>query len=141
MAKKLAPPVKSEVKKKAPAKEKAPAKSEAKKKVSVKEQGPVKSEVKKKAPAKEKAPLIKTQFELNAPEAREVFLGGDFNNWDTQVTPMKKDKNGAWKTTLSLQPGRYEYRFFVDNTWVSDLSCAGCVPNDFGTMNCIIIVK
>ena len=141
MAKKLAPPVKSEVKKKAPAKEKAPAKSEAKKKGPVKEQAPLKSEVKKKAPAKEKVSLIKTQFELNAPEAREVFLGGDFNNWDTQVTPMEKDKKGVWKAALFLKPGRYEYRYFVDNTWVSDLSCAGCVPNDFGTMNCVIIVE
>ena len=139
MAKKPAP-AKSEVKKTAPAKEEAPVKTEAKEKTSVKEV-PVKSETKKKAPAKEKAPLIKTPFELNAPEAREVFLGGDFNNWDAQATPMKKDKKGVWKAALTLKPGRYEYRFSVDNNWVSDLTCAGCVPNDFGTTNCVIIVK
>ncbi len=83
----------------------------------------------------------KVQFEFLAPEALKVFLAGDFNNWDTSANPMKKEKKGLWKTTVSLKPGRYEYRFFRDGSWENDASCAGCVPNEFGSMNCVRIVE
>ena len=105
-----------------------------------KKEATVKSAEKGKSPAKGKASVGKTGFQFCAPEATEVYLAGDFNNWDTQAAPMKKDKKGMWKTALLLKPGRYEYRFFVDDSWVSDLSCSGCVPNEFGTMNCVVIV-
>ena len=42
----------------------------------------------------------KIKFELSAPEAKEVSLAGNFNQWNTQSNPMKKDKKGMWKTTL-----------------------------------------
>ncbi len=83
----------------------------------------------------------KVQFVFNAPEAQKVSLGGDFNNWDTHANPMEKHKKGVWKVTVNLKPGRYEYRFFVDEKWENDPSCDGCVPNDFGSMNCVRIVE
>ena len=83
----------------------------------------------------------KIQFEIIVPEAQEVYLAGDFNNWDTSTKPMRKDKKGIWKTTLSLKPGRYEYRFFTDGKWEKDPSCSGCVPNEFGSLNCLRIVE
>jgi 1,4-alpha-glucan branching enzyme len=36
----------------------------------------------------------KIKFELSAPEAKEVSLAGNFNQWNTQANPMKKDKKG-----------------------------------------------
>jgi len=81
------------------------------------------------------------QFELLAPEAGQVFLAGDFNNWDTEAHPMKKDKNGKWKTTLTLGPGRYEYRFFADSSWQNDPVCSACVTNKFGSRNCVKVVE
>jgi len=83
----------------------------------------------------------KVQFEFLAPDAQKVYLAGDFNHWDSGVNLMKKDKKGTWKTTLSLKPGRYEYRFLKDGTWENDPACAGCVPNDFGSKNCVRIVE
>ena len=83
----------------------------------------------------------KVQFEFSAPEAGEVFVAGEFNNWDAKATPLKKDKNGIWKLTLPLMPGRYEYRFLTDEKWENDRSCYGCVPNNFGSMNCVRIVE
>ncbi len=83
----------------------------------------------------------KVQFEFLAPEALKVYLAGEFNNWDTRANLMKKDRKGIWKTTLSLKPGRYEYRFFRDGNWENDPVCAGCVPNDFGSQNCVRIVE
>lgn len=91
--------------------------------------------------AKTKILTRKVQFEFPASEAQEVYLAGDFNDWDSSANAMKKDKKGLWKTTLSLKPGRYEYRFLVDGNWENDPSCAGCVPNEFGSQNCVRIVE
>jgi 1,4-alpha-glucan branching enzyme len=93
------------------------------------------------AEAKTKILTKKIPFEFLAPGAQEVYLAGGFNNWDNNANPMKKDKKGLWKTTLSLKPGRYEYRFLVDGNWENDPSCAGCVPNEFGSQNCVRIVE
>ncbi len=81
------------------------------------------------------------QFEFLAPVAQEVYLAGDFNNWEGISNPMKKDKKGLWKTTLSLKPGRYEYRFLADGNWENDPACSCCIPNEFGSQNCVRIVE
>ncbi len=83
----------------------------------------------------------KVPFEFVAPGAQKVSLAGNFNNWDPKTNLMKKDKKGIWKATVSLNPGRYEYRYFVDGNWENDASCAGCVPNEFGSQNCVRIVE
>lgn len=70
-----------------------------------------------------------------------MYLVGEFNNWDTHANIMKKDKEGIWRTTLSLKPGRYEYRLFADGNWQNAPFCSGCVSNEFGSQNCVIIVE
>ena len=93
------------------------------------------------AKVKAKVMTKKVSFEFPAPEAQEVYLVGNFNNWDTNANPIKKDKKGVWKTTHSLKPGRYEYRFLVDGNWENDPSCCDCAPNEFGSENCVRIVE
>ena len=70
---------------------------------------------------KEKSIEKTVEFTFNAPDAKGVFLAGEFNHWDTRSLPMKKDKKGVWKMKIKLPPGRYEYKFFVDNAWVEHL--------------------
>ena len=88
-----------------------------------------------------KSQAKKVPFEFVAPDAQKVYLAGNFNKWDPKTNLMKKDKKGVWKTTLSLKPGRYEYRFLVDGNWVNDPACCDCVPNEFGSQNCVRIVE
>jgi 1,4-alpha-glucan branching enzyme len=83
----------------------------------------------------------RVEFSFYAIEAKEVFLAGEFNSWDTQSLPMKKDKNGVWKTKVKLPPGRYEYKLFADNAWIEDLSGAELVSNPFGTQNFVMRVQ
>ena len=90
---------------------------------------------------KEKILTREAQFEFPGPEAKEVYLVGEFNHWDTHANKMKKDESGIWRTTLSLKPGRYEYRFLVDGNWENTPSCSDYVPNDFGGRNCVKIVE
>lgn len=98
-------------------------------------------EMASKSKTKTKVQTKNVQFEILAPAAQAVYLAGNFNNWDASAHPMKKDKDGVWKIKLSLKPGRYEYRFFVDGNWENDPSCSCCVPNEFGSQNCVRIVE
>ncbi len=83
----------------------------------------------------------KVEFSLSAPEAEEVFLAGEFNHWDIRSMPMKRGKDGNWKVQTSLPPGRYEYKFVVDNHWVEALRGEELAANSFGTQNLILRVE
>lgn len=80
------------------------------------------------------------EFSFYAPEATEVYVAGEFNNWDTKSHPMKKNKDGVWKKRTKLPYGRHEYKLIVDGVWVQDIPDTDRVPNPFGTMNSVIIV-
>jgi 1,4-alpha-glucan branching enzyme len=82
----------------------------------------------------------KVTFSLPAPEALSVALVGSFKGWDQNPTALKRLKSGVWKTTLSLAPGTYEYRFLVDGQWADDPACSRRVPNPFGAENCVRVV-
>jgi 1,4-alpha-glucan branching enzyme len=77
-------------------------------------------------------------FSLEASEAKEVFLTGDFNDWSPEKHPMRKDDNGTWKKRLILSPGNYEYKFVVDGQWTEDPRNNRRCPNCFGSYNSVI---
>lgn len=81
------------------------------------------------------------EFKLYAPQAKRVGLAGTFNKWDTKALSAKRDSRGNWMVKASLKPGRYEYKFFVDGSWLNDPRCSSCVSNAFGTQNCVVEVK
>jgi 1,4-alpha-glucan branching enzyme len=83
----------------------------------------------------------KVEFRLLAPDAKSAFIAGDFNEWDPYSHSLKKDKQGVWKISLPLNPGKYEYRFLVDGEWQNDPDCSSLVENPFGTLNCVKIVE
>jgi 1,4-alpha-glucan branching enzyme len=80
------------------------------------------------------------EFSLKMPHARSACVAGSFNQWDPRRTPMQKDKSGGWKATVWLPPGRYEYRFCVDDQWLSDPNARECVANGFGSENSVVTV-
>ncbi|MBM3255349.1 MAG: glycoside hydrolase family 13 [Candidatus Omnitrophica bacterium] len=82
-----------------------------------------------------------TELKLYAPGAKKVSLAGSFNKWDTKALAGKKDSKGNWTVKANLKPGKYEYKFFVDGSWINDPRCNSCVTNSFGTQNCVLEVK
>ena len=72
------------------------------------------------------------------PEARAVYLVGDFNNWDRSAHRMVKWQ-GKFEKRLQLAPGEYQFKFLVDDEWHTDPN-AQQVSNAFGTMNSVIRV-
>ena len=91
--------------------------------------------------AKQKNAKQKVTFSFVAPEAQSVQLAGDFTSWQQAPLPLKKLKSGLWKTTVSLPPGRYEYRLLVDGEWRDDPACQLHQANQFGGENCICMVN
>lgn len=81
-----------------------------------------------------------TLFVCNcSPEASEVYLVGQFNNWDPKADRMSKAK-GTFQRRKQLEPGVYEYKFLVDGEWHTDPAAETQVPNEFGTLNSVIRV-
>jgi len=85
--------------------------------------------------------LKKVNFTFSAPEAKNVFLTGDFNGWSTYSHPLKKNTKGMWKISINLTPDRYEYRFLVDGIWQNDPKCTTFTPNPFGGENCVLVLR
>ncbi len=90
--------------------------------------------------AKTAAKTKEAVFKFFAPQAKRVFLAGQFNNWNTSSLSAKKDAKGNWSVKVALKPGKYEYKFFVDGSWVNDPN-ASYIPNSLGTQNSVIEVK
>jgi 1,4-alpha-glucan branching enzyme len=83
----------------------------------------------------------RVSFTFYAPRANEVLVLGDFNNWNAEARPMKKDANGLWQKISYLYPGRYEYRFLVDGKWYCDPRNLKRCPNCFGSENTVIEIE
>jgi 1,4-alpha-glucan branching enzyme len=83
----------------------------------------------------------KESFTYFAPSAENVILVGDFTAWEQNPVSLKRQKDGTWKASISLEPGDHEYRFMVDGQWQDDTECTQRKPNGFGQQNCIRQVR
>ena len=68
-----------------------------------------------------------------AKEAEKVWLCGDFNNWSSSETPMKKLKDGSFSVKISLESGcEYQFRYLIDGkTWENDWAADKYLPAPF----------
>lgn len=71
---------------------------------------------------------------------REVHLIGTFNNWNRESEPMKY-KRRTYSKTLLLEPGRYEYKLYVDGDEVLDPNVSQTVSNGLGSFNNVLYVS
>ena len=65
-----------------------------------------------------------------APEASEVFIAGDFNDWDLGSHPMKRMPDGAWRVEIPLSHGHHHYLFVVDGKLTLDPRAQGVARNE-----------
>jgi cyclomaltodextrinase len=73
-------------------------------------------------------------------KCRAVNLFGSFNNWNRTELPMKETDGGKYEITIPLEPGRYEYKFFVDGEEILDPQNRDVVANDIGGRNSVMII-
>ena len=90
-------------------------------------------------------------FSYSAPAARMVTLAGQFNNWagtqgggryDPTIDPMSdEDGDGIWTIIKPLPPGRYQYKFVIDNGAVWELDPSNALTGEEGGFtNSLLIV-
>jgi hypothetical protein len=75
--------------------------------------------------------------------ATSGILLGDFNNWEFEKgIALKQQKDGSLKTTVALESGTYQYRYFLsDGRWVNDGNADAYVySEEFFVDNCVINV-
>jgi hypothetical protein len=84
------------------------------------------------------AKTVAVNFALRKPEAKQVFVSGDFNGWSPSSTPMRQHGDGRWETTVAVAPGQHQYKFIVDGEWIADPAAQKNVPNDRGSLNSVL---
>ena len=82
-------------------------------------------------------PVCMVTFTISAETSKKfnnAHLVGDFNNWNTHVTQMKKmKKDGSFAVTIELVTGNeYEFRYLLDdNFWTNEPEADKLVPTYF----------
>jgi len=85
------------------------------------------------------------KFKLNevslafaAPDAKQVYIVGDFNDWKLDENSLMNMENGTWSKKMSLVSGRYRYRFVKDGQWLEDPGNPNKAMNPYGQMDSLI---
>jgi chromosome partitioning protein len=80
-------------------------------------------------------------FRSHRPEATEIQIAGDFNDWMPHTTPMRRLSDGDFEARLKLPRGRYRYRLVVDGRWSHDLFNPAIETNEYGELNSVVEIK
>jgi len=84
-------------------------------------------------------PVVYVQFILEAPGARSVSVGGDFDGWEGSHALSDNDGDGVWTGRVPIQPGVHAYMFLVDGSdWVTDPEAQRYTDDGFGNRNAIL---
>lgn len=77
-----------------------------------------------------------------SPSDKQINLFGQFNSWNRQNLPMTDENgDGVYEIEIPLDPGRYEYKFFVDGKELIDPENPIKVPNGLGDFNSVKIIE
>jgi 1,4-alpha-glucan branching enzyme len=80
-------------------------------------------------------------FRLEASDAGQVSVVGDFNDWNPERHRLHRNPNGVWECQVPLPAGRYAYAFVVDGVTRPDPLCARQEATAGGESRCIIEVS
>jgi len=80
------------------------------------------------------------RFIFDRKSSKQVYLVGDFNNWDEHSHPMKL-VDGNWMIEIQLAPGEYEFKYLVDKIWFNDYAAHKYNLNAWGSDNSVVIVN
>ncbi|MBP5638251.1 MAG: glycogen-binding domain-containing protein [Victivallales bacterium] len=82
------------------------------------------------------------KFVKEAEVGSQVYLAGDFNNWNTTDYPLvDRYGKGEYAISIPLEPGCYQYKFVVNGIWCMDDNNPEVVISPLGTFNNVVVVK
>jgi 1,4-alpha-glucan branching enzyme len=94
--------------------------------------------VKRLTPKKVAKPI---NFICIAPEAKRVSVIGEFNQWEANANPMRRQPDGGWHTQVTLGHGHHKYLFLVDGVTMLDPRASGTVSTPKGEKISIVAVS
>ncbi len=81
-------------------------------------------------------------FRLESEPGKQIAVAGTFNNWDVDKRFLKdKNNSGEYQAVMLLEPGTYEYKFYIDGNWSIDPKNPNFEANSMGTVNSVIVVE
>ena len=84
---------------------------------------------------------VYVQFQLEAPDASTVAVGGDFSGWEPRLELVDLDGDGIWSGRLLLPPGVHQYMFLVNGSdWIADPLAEQWVEDGFGNRNSVLAI-
>jgi len=84
--------------------------------------------------------LKEVAFSLSTPQASEVHVTGDFNDWKLDEASKMMQDDGIWTKRVSLKKGQYRYRFVIDGKWTEDPGNPVKELNPYGEMDSLLKV-
>jgi len=81
----------------------------------------------------------RVRFAVDLAAGEQVALIGDFNDWNPDATPLRRER-GGWAATLPLAPGRYRYAYVVDGRRLLADPSEPLADDEFGTPTSVITV-
>jgi 1,4-alpha-glucan branching enzyme len=80
-------------------------------------------------------------FELKQfPDAKNVVVTGSFTGWNHNGYKMVKTKD-KWILPIYLKPGKYTYKFIVDDKWIIDPANNLYEQNEYDTNNSVLWIE
>jgi 1,4-alpha-glucan branching enzyme len=69
----------------------------------------------------------------------QAAVCGDFNEWAIDAHVLSPTDDGRLATTVLLPPGRYEFRYRLDNqVWINDPEADDYALNEHGGHNSVV---
>eukprot|EP00056_Hartaetosiga_gracilis_P003221 m.61058 g.61058 ORF g.61058 m.61058 type:complete len:293 (+) comp11375_c1_seq1:44-922(+) len=69
----------------------------------------------------------------------KVGVSGSFNNWTDEIS-LQLQTDGSFSVSLTVPPGKYEYKYLVDGEWKVDAN-APVVTNQLNSLNNLLDVQ
>ncbi len=83
----------------------------------------------------------RVEFRFYRPDASDVRIAGDFNQWDRSSLVMQHDGNGWWTTTAEINSGDHRFRYCADGKWYTDYAANGVEQSKLGWNSIVSVPK
>lgn len=88
------------------------------------------------APRVEGSELV---FTYENAQAREVYLAGEFNDWQYTRNPYARIAKDTWRCRIPVPgKGTFRYKLVVDGNWLGDPANLRREPDAFGNLNSVL---
>lgn len=78
----------------------------------------------------------------HAGAAQQVAVVGDFNGWSREADRLERAPDGSFRAVLHLAPGRYVYKFVINNEfYITDPMATEFVHDGYGGRNSMRTIK